>query len=57
MDKKKIFKADVEIAIRRQIISSPDKVDMNKVINLQKGKGYFLFKTLFFITFSQNNET
>jgi hypothetical protein len=45
MDKEKIFKAAVEIAIRRQIISSPDKVDFEQSYKSSDGKkGYFLLR-------------
>ena len=45
MDKEKIFKAAVEIAIRRQIISSPDKVDFEQSYKSPDGKkGYFLLR-------------
>ena len=45
MDKEKIFKAAVEIAIRRQIISSPDKVDFEQSYKSSGGrKGYFLLR-------------
>ena len=45
MDKEKIFKAAVEIAIRRQIISSPDKADFEQSYKSSGGgKGYFLLR-------------
>ena len=43
MDKEKIFNAAVEIAIRRQIISAPDKVDFEQSYKSSEGKkSYFL---------------
>ena len=45
MDKEKIFNAAVEIAIRRQQISSPDKVDFEQSYKSSDGKkGYFLLR-------------
>ena len=53
MDKEKIFKAAVEIAIRRQIISSPDKVDFEQSYKSSEGeKGYFLLRNSLFFAFS-----
>ena len=45
MDKEKIFNAAVEIAIRRQQISSPDKVDFEQSYkSSDEKKGYFLLR-------------
>ena len=52
MSKEKIFNAAVEIAIRRQIISAPDKVDFEQSYKSSDGK-----KSFFLLRNSQKKNT